>query len=151
MKYFLDTEFHERSLLVKNSFFGKYSKIDTIELISIGIVAEDGREYYAISKDFNLKEAWNRYNEVVNKHYPLGPEYNKVYWLRDNVLKPICKELSEKGNIFAYGEDDYFTYKICKRLINKYGKTNKQIAEEVKQFINGERDGDYLIEILPQK
>lgn len=33
MKYFLDTEFHED---------GK-----TIDLISIGIVAEDGREYYA--------------------------------------------------------------------------------------------------------
>jgi hypothetical protein len=23
-------------------------------------VSQDGREYYAVSKDFNLKEAWNR-------------------------------------------------------------------------------------------
>ena len=35
----------------------------TIDLISIGIVSSDGSEYYAISKDFNLKEAWNRVDE----------------------------------------------------------------------------------------
>jgi hypothetical protein len=26
-------------------------------------VSQDGREYYAVSKDFNLKEAWNRFNK----------------------------------------------------------------------------------------
>lgn len=42
MRYYLDTEFIE---------YGK-----TIDLISIGIVAEDGREFYAISKEFD----WNK-------------------------------------------------------------------------------------------
>jgi hypothetical protein len=39
MRYFYDTEFHDD---------GK-----TIDLISIGIVAEDGREYYAVNDDAN--------------------------------------------------------------------------------------------------
>lgn len=62
MKYFIDTEFLEGSQNIRLPFtnisIGKTKPI--IDLISIGIVAEDGREYYAISKDFNLKEAWNR-------------------------------------------------------------------------------------------
>lgn len=46
MRYFLDTEFNED---------GK-----TIELISIGIVAEDGRSYYAqnINADLNKANEW---------------------------------------------------------------------------------------------
>ena len=54
MKYFIDTEFHN---YIKKPLFSK--GIDTIELISIGIVSEENREYYAISKDFDIKNAWN--------------------------------------------------------------------------------------------
>ena len=39
MRYFYDTEFIENGR--------------TIELISIGVVAEDGREFYAISTEFD--------------------------------------------------------------------------------------------------
>jgi hypothetical protein len=45
MRYFLDTEFMES---------GPHRPID---LISIGIVAEDGREYYAVSAEFNPESA----------------------------------------------------------------------------------------------
>ncbi|XAO35508.1 DnaQ-like DNA polymerase III subunit [Gordonia phage Morgana] len=41
MKYFYDTEFLEDGV--------------TIELISIGIVAEDGREYYAVNADMRVR------------------------------------------------------------------------------------------------
>jgi hypothetical protein len=34
-------------------------------------VSQDGREYYAVSKDFNLKEAWNR-----NQKKDHGTAYN---------------------------------------------------------------------------
>jgi hypothetical protein len=130
MKYFLHTEFHEYK---KKPLFGK--PIDTIELISIGIVSEDtkkdafskrigksdrtyslpGREYYAICKDFDLKAAWN--NE----------------WLRENVLKSIHEELKVK----EYGGSitRHFTFRNFKWLINEYGKTKKQIAEEIKEFV----------------
>jgi hypothetical protein len=134
MKYFLDTEFLEGT---QRTLFGKTKP--TIDLISIGIVAEDGREYYAISKEFNLKEAWNRWQQRTGE----GDRNNtepRLYWLRDNVLKPIWEEKCNEGftlkdsPMTPYGIETLFTYKNFKKLINKYGKTNKQIAEEIKLF-----------------
>jgi hypothetical protein len=147
MKYFIDTEFLEGTQ--KESFpinlIRKETK-PTIDLISIGIVSEDNREYYAISKDFNLKEAWNRFDEKVEimsgdmrNLFPNDKKY-KEYWIRDNVLKPIFQELVDKGNkqsqriLGYYIYDQKFTYKNLKKLIKLYGKTNKQIAEEIKDF-----------------
>jgi hypothetical protein len=52
MKYFLDTEFIEgfhKPMFGKNRHF--------IDLISIGVVREDGKSYYAISTDFKNKDA----------------------------------------------------------------------------------------------
>ena len=114
-KYFIDTEFHEYK---KKPLIGK--AVDTIELISIGIVAEDGREYYAISKNFNIKAAWN--NE----------------WLRENVLQSIWKELNKdkRYDYDGFTKDTYFSYHSMKYLVNKIGKSNKQIAEEIFEFVN---------------
>ena len=148
MKYFMDFEFLEGKQ--DKTIFGiKYGETKpTIDLISIGIVAEDGREYYAISKEFNLREAWDRYDKVINKHYPLGPEYNKVYWIRDNILYSIYLELSDRElhEQYYYNNDDW-NYKEFKRLINKYGKTNKQIVEEIKDFVS-HKDTNLLINNL---
>lgn len=57
MRYFLDTEFHERG----------YARID---LISIALVCEDGREYYAVASN-----GW-------------APCYTDS-WLRTNVLPQL--------------------------------------------------------------
>lgn len=138
MKYFIDTEFLEGSQDIRLPFNIKVGKTKpTIDLISIGIVAEDGKEYYAISKDFNLREAWNRFQVNEDDDYVLDKNGNevqpKIYWIRDNVLKPIFNELTVMN-----GYDDeysYFTYNNFKYLIKKYGKTNNQIAEEIKDFI----------------
>jgi hypothetical protein len=147
MNYYIDTEFLEGTQKEKFpiSLFRKNTP-PTIDLISIGIVAEDNREYYAISKDFNLKEAWNRYD--LKKEYPddseSGAVSRKIYWIRENVLRPIFDELLSKSmqdkgdfvknNFFtAYSG---FSYSHLKALINYYGKTNKQIAEEIKDFIS---------------
>ena len=136
MKYFIDTEFLEGKQ--KESFpislFRKETP-NTIDLISIGIVAEDGREYYAISKDFNLKEAWNRYDLVqesgdMRNMFPNG---RKLYWLRENVLKPIYYQFIDK-DIDFHDYDRFFTYDTLKNLIDKKGKTNKEIAKEIKLF-----------------
>lgn len=64
MRYFLDTEFIED---------GK-----TIELISIGIVAEDGREYYACNDEAHLSRAsdWVKRNVLIHlprKHVGVNP------------------------------------------------------------------------------
>ncbi len=52
MKYFLDTEFHEDGWV--------------IDLISIGIVAEDGRELYMVSSEFD--EPYARTNDWLAKN-----------------------------------------------------------------------------------
>ncbi len=158
MKYFIDTEFIEGKQ--DKTILGiKYGTTKpTIDLISIGILAEDGREYYAISKDFNFKEAWNRFqledDNSVGARIGCLPSKKKVYWIRDNVLKPIflyllpndidliakyyrfiisARELN--NTIIKLVAIRLFIYKNLKRLIDKYGKTNKQIAEEVREFV----------------
>ena len=65
MKYFIDTEFIEG---FHKPLFGKRRHF--IDLISIGIMAEDGREYYAISNEFNPKDADNWVKENVISKLP---------------------------------------------------------------------------------
>ena len=144
MKYFIDTEFVEGT---QHTLFGKTKP--TIDLISIGIVSEDHREYYAISKDFNLKEAWNRFEwKDWNSTHTEDKDRNlkqKVYWLRDNVLKPIFREMMIGSHAISLDTyDDQFTYKFFKKLLNEYGKTNKQIAEEIKDFVSLKASGSIL-------
>lgn len=142
-KYFIDTEFLEGAQ--DKTIFGiKYGQTKpTIDLISIGIVAEDGREYYAISKDFNLKEAWDRF-DIRKEWYSIDESTQstrdiKIYWIRENVLKPIYDELCDKRStyekMYHWELAEPFSYKSMKYLINRYGKTNKQIAKEIKEFV----------------
>lgn len=165
MKYFIDTEFHEgfhKPLFGMNRHF--------IDLISIGIVDENGRGFYAISNEFDIKAAWNSYQIEGTDILDLpgvNRSYKKVYWLRENVLRSIFEELkfdeymalTDKGVIeftdiireyarrdeqlqffkkeFLYRmpvEDWVFNYKNFKQSINKFGKSNEQIAEEIEQF-----------------
>ncbi len=114
MQYFIDTEFHSYK---RKPLFGK--AFDTIELISVGIVSEDSREFYAISKDFDVEAAWN--NE----------------WLRENVLKPIWAELIQKERYAREYHSDLvsFTYKGIRNLIKWNGKSNEQIVREIISFI----------------
>jgi len=132
------------TLFAWNSDPKRWVNKPTIDLISIGMVSEDNREYYAISKDFNLREAWDRYQmkQVHGDARNTYPEGVREYWIRENVLKPIWIELEQKDSISPYmtewcksgSRDEWFTYKRMKRLINKYGKTNEQIAKEVEKF-----------------
>lgn len=73
MKYFFDTEFIEDGR--------------TIDLVSIGIVCEDGREYYAVSAEADLTKAspWVRANVLTH----LPPYSSKLWKLRST----ICREL----------------------------------------------------------
>ena len=107
MNYYYDCEFIEGTQTKRFLGFNIGQTKPTIDLISIGIVSDDNREYYAISKDFNLREAWNRYDI---KYHPgdmrnIYPNGYKVYWIRENVLKPIWEELVEKELT-----NDFLTY-----------------------------------------
>ncbi len=141
-KFFYDTEFLEGT---QSLAFGRKTK-PTIDLISIGIKAEDGREYYAISKDFNIKEAWNRFD--LKQNQGMGDANNlppvKVYWIRENVLKPIYWELYQQSDVAVkqdYGNFNNFAGDPISNdlshftsLIKEYGKSNDKIAEEIKTF-----------------
>lgn len=151
-KFFYDTEFLEGTQ--KKRFFGiPYGDTaPTIDLISIGIVSDDGREYYAISKDFNLKEAWNRYDveEQTSFEKQYGFSGKKKYWIRENVLYPIFYDLFKQhnkieiddyfGNINNFigemerPENKKFAFKKFKSLISLYGKSREQISEDIYDF-----------------
>ena len=92
MKYFLDTEFIERP--------------NTIELISIGIVCEDGREYYAISSEYNY--------------------HNSSQWVKNNVILPSYIETVHGDNRNMYGIHNFHYH---------YGKTIQSIDEDILEFV----------------
>lgn len=108
MKYFYDTEFIED---------GK-----TIDLISIALVAEDGREYYAISKEFNPKKASQWVKDNVLKYLPprkVNPMYgsprliseSKVWKSREQIKNDLLDFVGEirtseqKPEFWAYYAD----------------------------------------------
>lgn len=142
MNYYLDTEFNED---FDKPMFGRCRHF--IDLISIGLVCEDGRDYYAVSKDFDLKAAWNKHEL---KNGDMGePPYNE-YWLRENVLRPLhkhlCRQISGdmKNSDYFYNLTT-FSYKSLKRLIDTYGKTNEQIAADIQCFTAGVWDSTRAI------
>jgi len=95
MKYFLDTEFIERG--------NKYP----LELISIGIISEDGREFYAISSEFEKRHA------------------NK--WVRENVLPHVTFKV-EEIDVFSGGSPRR-SWEFSRVM------SLKQIVKEIKEFV----------------
>lgn len=108
MKYFLDTEFIEgfKKPIKWLPTIGNFNKpYHSIQLISIGIVCEDGRTYYAISKEYNYNDAsdWVKENVILQMYQGLTPA-NKQY--------------SEPSTFHKYE-----------------GKLNSKIAGEIVKFI----------------
>ncbi len=115
MDYFIDTEFMDR---------GKESKID---LISIGIISEDGREYYAQSCEYDPRFAdnWVKENVFLNlKRCPhttyeigtLTPESTDLY-----IHKPLGQCTDTKN---------YIPNLCCP------WRTKAALAKEVEIFMN---------------
>jgi hypothetical protein len=128
MRYFLDTEFYEDGR--------------TIDLISIGLVAEDGREFYACSLDAQLhrcheRDSWMRENVLAQL-----PSYGDKAWMsrqkirqgvtlftgsddvRDALVRTVELDTlfvrDDKPEIWAwYGASDWVTfYQLWGRLID---------------------------------
>jgi len=99
MKYFYDTEFIED---------GK-----TIDLISIGIVAEDGREYYAISTEFDHRKAEQNQWVLENVLRKL-PNKISMYWkTREQIRKDILEFIGEDTPEFWAYYADYDHIALC--------------------------------------
>lgn len=73
MRYFYDTEFIEDGR--------------TIELVSIGVVAEDGREFYAVSAEFDPAAAgpWVRANVLPKLPPPASKLWRSRSAIRDGL------------------------------------------------------------------
>ncbi len=101
VRYDYDTEFHERG--------GAYA----IEAISIGIVSEDGREYYAVYNDFDTRAV------------------ARNDWLMKNVMSSIEHEQFVVSDFdgMPMVRDIYITDKNC--------KPRAQIAQEIVDFVAG--------------
>lgn len=85
-RYYIDTEFIERPGL--------------LELISIGIVSEDGREFYAVSSEFDAAECneWvlaNVIPKIARDHREMKAQ------IRDRLLNFIGDTLPEFWGYFA--------------------------------------------------
>lgn len=91
MRYFLDTEFCED---------GK-----TIELLSIGVVSEDGREFYAENEEAD----WGKANDWVKQN--VLNQLRHADWL-SNVMKR--SEIAEALVLFCdpsrYGKPEFWGY-----------------------------------------
>jgi hypothetical protein len=119
MKYFFDTEFIEG---FRKPLFGKKSHF--IDLISIGIVAEDGRTYYAISNQFEPDDADS--------------------WVKENVLYPIMRQngydkpLSNLHGCLSYN-------KLAVKSIQKHiGKHPATIALDIFNFVSKDESNKEL-------
>jgi len=129
MNFFIDTEFLEGT---QKKFLGGTS-LPTIDLISIAVLAEDGKSYYAVSSEFNLREAWDRWEQRTGE----GDRNNtepKLYWIRQNVLKPIFQQWQ---GISSLNNSYEFNYKNFEMFLSSYGKTRHEIASEVEDFVRG--------------
>lgn len=99
MKYFYDTEFLEDG--------------EGIGLISVGIVAEDGREYYAVNQDFPLVEV------LVSE------------WLTQNVVPSLPIRISHRDIEGRPNQLDWDQTHPDFEAV----KRHKVIAEEVRGFL----------------
>jgi hypothetical protein len=127
--YYIDFEFLEGT---QENFLGFRTK-PTIDMISVGVVAEDGREFYAISKEFNLREAWHRYDVKTEDGVRV-----RVHWIRDNVLKPIFNDLvllAKNDKEFTSGRSLSFNYYDLKKLVNRYGLSRNSMKKELTRFL----------------
>jgi hypothetical protein len=107
MRYFIDTEF------IEGFFHSAFSKKHRhyVDLISIGIIAEDGREYYAISNEY-------RYSEASE-------------WVKENVITPMYVQTVHGDARNQYSANDFHL---------RFGKNNSTIKEELLSFFGCWRD-----------
>lgn len=93
MRYWLDTEFIENG--------------ETIDLVSIGIIAEDGRQYYAvnISCDFEKASDWVKENVISKLGKPDASFWKTPSNIRMDVLKFCALETYGKPEFWGYYAD----------------------------------------------
>lgn len=90
MRYFYDTEFIEDGR--------------TIDLISIGVVAEDGREYYGVSTEFDPDRAgrWVRAHVLPKLPPPASPAWRSRRRIRSDLEAFLRVDGDEPIELWAW-------------------------------------------------
>jgi hypothetical protein len=103
MKYFYDTEFIED---------GK-----TIELLSIGIVSEDGRKLYCESNEADLSKAddWVKKNVISTLWHKQKDKSQYNEWTKANTggfcsRRDIAYKIKKFCDISSYGKPEFWAY-----------------------------------------
>jgi len=159
MQYLIETKFLDNS----KSFWFRKPK-NELQIISFEVKNSDEDVYFGVSKEFNIKEAWNKITSIETSNNDGSKNYpKKDYFLRKNVLLPILYRLayldfkessqnvidfeeSEKKLLYNKGVKYDVFIDLCfphsysvnietlKYLINKYGKTNFDLVNETTKF-----------------
>ncbi|MFW0787404.1 polyadenylate-specific 3'-exoribonuclease AS [Gordonia sp. CPCC 206044] len=89
MRFFYDSEFIEDGT--------------TIDLISIGVVAEDGREFYAVSTEFDPRRAgdWVRTHVLPKLPSPSSSAYRDRRRIREDLLA-FLTEVDDEVELWAW-------------------------------------------------
>ena len=125
-KFFYDTDFIEDGA--------------TIDLVSIGVIAEDGREFYRVSADFDANKAgkWVR-EHVLNQLPPLSsPLWVSRSRLRDELLEFLTSVGKDPIELWAWmGAYDHVV--LCQlwgampalpRALPRYTRDVRQLWED---------------------
>src|SRR3954464_9838123 len=98
-RYFFDTEFLEDGR--------------TIELVSVGVVCEDGREFYAVSTEFDPNAAipWVREHVLDQRPRPGEPVWMSKQAIRESLLTFLTADGNDPETWAWYGDYDHVV--IC--------------------------------------
>ncbi len=111
MKYFLDLEFIE------------CGSAHPIELISLGIVAEDGREFYAVSTEFN--------------------PFHADDWVVANVLDALPPILETKADHYHHEHPVIFVQGDPLSTAYEAWKTRERIKEDILAFVGDDPNPEF--------
>lgn len=162
MNFYFDTEFNQR---LHKPLFGKQHVFIDLISIAIVKDNDQQYCAVSKDFDIKAAWFAYQLEQVSGDQRNVYPEGIKKYWLRENVLKPIWEELcyteyrenpneikqefwdlldqmpEEKRlpffvkNMLPYPHKQLFNLGEVKRLVKKYGRTKKEIAEDVKSFV----------------
>lgn len=113
MKYYLDTQFHEY----------KKNGIDTIDLLSLGLLSESDEMVHFYNKDFDVKDAW--LHEYVRESV-----LPKVF---ENLYDIHIHETNNIGDLLKI--EEVFNINNLTSLLKLYGKTKEEIKNGIISFV----------------
>jgi hypothetical protein len=137
LRYFLDTEFNEEG----------DAERPTITLISIGIVAEDGRELYAVNENAHPSDcnSWVRTNVWPNLYFGQSFHFSTAWCKEDQEYVGTSKEHPFLSHL---APTEIAAMDGIKLLVNdvqreQYSRSRGEIRNEIEAFIGDDQTPEF--------